>query len=114
MLIPYGFSLCGGGLVTLLLGAGAPALAAIGTGAACLALAAGSLAAWRSGRPSTPWSLASAGATAATAWWYWAYAPAGPGASVAAGLSAAMAAFLGFNLLSGGNPPPRVKEVVAA
>jgi hypothetical protein len=114
MLIPYGCALCAGGLVTLLLGAGAPALAAVVAGSACLALAAGSLAAWRAGRPSGPWTLAAAGATAATAWWYWSAAPPGAGASLAAGLSAAMAAFLGFNMVSGGNPPPRRARAVGA
>ncbi|KAL0024605.1 hypothetical protein WJX77_002237 [Trebouxia sp. C0004] len=80
----------------------------MGTG--ILASAFFSLVQWRAQRPSTMFTLGSAGITAGLAWGFWGLVEAGIAAvpnTVMFALSLAMLAFLIYNVFAGGNPPKK-------
>ncbi|KAL0034565.1 hypothetical protein WJX79_008692 [Trebouxia sp. C0005] len=69
-----------------------------------------SLVQWRAQRPSTMFTLGSAGITAGLAWGFWGLVEAGIAAvpnTVMFALSLAMLTFLIYNVFAGGNPPKK-------
>ncbi|KAA6423143.1 MAG: Transmembrane s isoform 1 [Trebouxia sp. A1-2] len=113
--IPYGSIVLAAGLVSLLFGSGQRGIAFAAGGAGILASAFFSLVQWRAQRPSTMFTLGSAGRlfagiTAGLAWGFWGLVEAGIAAvpnTVMFALSLAMLTFLIYNVFAGGNPPKK-------
>ncbi|DBA93009.1 TPA: hypothetical protein ACH3X2_003350 [Trebouxia sp. C0005] len=108
--IPYGSIVLAAGLVSLLFGSGQRGIAFAAGGAGILASAFFSLVQWRAQRPSTMFTLGSAGITAGLAWGFWGLVEAGIAAvpnTVMFALSLAMLTFLIYNVFAGGNPPKK-------
>lgn len=108
--IPYGSIVLAAGLVSLLLGSGMQGITFAAGGLGVLGAAFFSLVQWRAQRPSTMFTLASAGITAGLAWGFWGLVESGIAAvpnTVMFGVSLAMLTFLTYNMFAGGNPPKK-------
>lgn len=116
MAIPYGMGMAVVGLVSLFFGAGSNGFLVAGLAAALLALTFLSLIQWRARRPSKVLTLAQAGLSFVLTWRFWSAVEGATGAKarlpnlLVAAVSAAMTAFLVYNVIAGGNPPKRTTE----
>jgi len=117
MCIPYGILIAIGGIIAALAGNGSTALCVAGAGVAEVALSNLSLKAWRQGQSATLFTLLSAAIAGIMGWMAWKGLQQGilpylSGFLLA--LSAAVAIFLVYNVLAGGNPPPQKKGLEGA
>ncbi|GBF98034.1 hypothetical protein Rsub_11145 [Raphidocelis subcapitata] len=116
MSIPYGATAVVGGLASQMFGGGSLGLQVAAAGASVLVASAISLRSWRSGGLQTPFTLASAAASAWVAHTMWGRIAAGASPVVSGimlALSGALAAFCVYNVAAGGNPPPKAKPASA-
>lgn len=110
MSIPFGSIVLAAGVVSLLFGSGKQGLSFASAGTGILAASFFSLVQWRAQRPSTMFTLLSAGITATLAWGFWGLVEAGIAPmpnTVMSFLSLAMLTFLIYNIFAGGNPPKK-------
>jgi len=111
MTIPYGALVTAGGLVSLFFGASTAGMQVAGAGAVVAASSICSLKSWKAGGTSTLFTLASAGSAAWVAYNMWQRIQLGLSPVVVSGillaLSGALALFCVYNVIAGGNPPPK-------
>ncbi|KAK9796308.1 hypothetical protein WJX73_000813 [Symbiochloris irregularis] len=117
MSIPYGTVVAVTGVVAWATGSTTPGVALLSAGVLVCGFAALSLQCYQAGKKSTPFTVASAGVSVMAALFSWQNLQASVAkvpSTIALFLSAAISAFLVYNVAAGGNPPKGEKPLAEA